>query len=114
MPAKPRWLLAIPDAISQLEQLDRQLLTRRDIEGLGPSRPTAISARRPRGAAAAQGQLVPLEPRLEWPFPRPTNAFDRRPAGTQLAPDSSVPAADLDPGAMTCYVVVDNSLCSTR
>ena len=35
MPAKPRWLpLAIPDAISQLEQLDRPLLTRRDIEWL--------------------------------------------------------------------------------
>ena len=34
MPAKPRWLLAIPDAISQLEQLDRTLLTRRDIEHL--------------------------------------------------------------------------------
>ncbi len=34
MPAKPRWLLAIPDAISQLEQLDRTLLTRRDIEQL--------------------------------------------------------------------------------
>ena len=34
VPAKPRWLLAIPDAISQLENLDRQLLTRRDIERL--------------------------------------------------------------------------------
>ena len=34
VPAKPRWLLAIPDAISQLEQLDRTLLTRRDIEHL--------------------------------------------------------------------------------
>ena len=34
MSAKPRWLLAIPDAISQLEQLDRTLLTRRDIERL--------------------------------------------------------------------------------
>ena len=34
MPAKPRWLLSIPDAISQLEQLDRTLLTRRDIEHL--------------------------------------------------------------------------------
>ena len=34
MPAKPRWLLSIPDAISQLEQLDRQLLTRRDVERL--------------------------------------------------------------------------------
>ena len=30
-PAKPRWLLAFPDTISQLEQLDRQLLTWRDI-----------------------------------------------------------------------------------
>ena len=34
MPAKPRWLLAISDAIRQLEQLDRSLLTRRDIERL--------------------------------------------------------------------------------
>ena len=34
MPAKPRWLLSIPDAISQLENLDRTLLTRRDIERL--------------------------------------------------------------------------------
>ena len=34
MPPKPRWLLAIPDAISQLEKLDRTLLTRRDIERL--------------------------------------------------------------------------------
>ena len=34
MPAKPRWLLAIPDAIRQLEQLDRALLTRRDLERL--------------------------------------------------------------------------------
>ena len=34
MPARPRWLLAIPDAIRQLEALDRELLTRRDIERL--------------------------------------------------------------------------------
>ena len=34
MPPKPRWLLAIPDAIQQLEKLDRTLLTRRDIERL--------------------------------------------------------------------------------
>ena len=34
MPAKPRWLLAIPDAIRQLEQLDQDLLTRRDLERL--------------------------------------------------------------------------------
>ena len=45
MPAKPRWLLAIPDAISQLEQLVRQLLTRRDIErlfGVGKVRAAAL------------------------------------------------------------------------
>ena len=45
MPAKPRWFLAIPDAISQLEQLDRQLLTRRDIErlfGVGKVRAAAL------------------------------------------------------------------------
>ena len=34
VPEKPRWLLSIPDAIRQLEQLDRTLLTRRDIERL--------------------------------------------------------------------------------
>ena len=34
MPAKPRWLLAIPDAITQLEALDRDLLIRRDLERL--------------------------------------------------------------------------------
>jgi hypothetical protein len=34
MPAQPRWLLAIPDAIAQLETFDRELLTRRDLEQL--------------------------------------------------------------------------------
>ena len=34
MPARPRWLLAVPDAIRQLEELDRELLVRRDIEQL--------------------------------------------------------------------------------
>ena len=34
MSAKPRWLLAIPGAIGQVDQLERQLLTRRDIERL--------------------------------------------------------------------------------
>ena len=34
MPARPQWLLAIPDAIRQLEALDRELLVRRDIERL--------------------------------------------------------------------------------
>ena len=44
MPANPRWLLAIPDAISQLEQLDRQLLTRRDIERLFGDRKARAAA----------------------------------------------------------------------
>ena len=34
MPARPRWLVAIPDAIRQLEKLDQDLLTRRDMERL--------------------------------------------------------------------------------
>ena len=34
MPAPPRWLLAVPDAVRQLEKLDRDLLTRRDVEKL--------------------------------------------------------------------------------
>ena len=42
MPARPQWLLAIPDAIRQLEALDRELLVRRDIEQLfGVSRARA-------------------------------------------------------------------------
>ena len=42
MPARPQWLLAIPAAIRQLEDLDRELLTRRDIEQLfGVSRARA-------------------------------------------------------------------------
>ena len=41
-PARPQWLLAIPDAIRQLEALDQELLTRRDIEQLfGVSRARA-------------------------------------------------------------------------
>ena len=42
MPAPPRWLLAVPDAIRQLEALDLDLLTRRDVERLfGVSRARA-------------------------------------------------------------------------
>ena len=45
MPATPRWLLAVPDAIRQLEALDRDLLTRRDVERLfGVSRARAAHA----------------------------------------------------------------------
>src|SRR5436190_1036296 len=51
MPAKPRWLLAIPDAIAQLESLDRELLTRRDLEQLfGISKPRAAILMREFGA----------------------------------------------------------------
>ena len=47
MPASPRWLLALPDAIAQLEQLDRPLLTRRDLESLfGVSRARAATLMR--------------------------------------------------------------------
>ena len=52
MPPTPRWLLAIPDAISQLEQLDRTLLTRRDLERLfGVSRARAATLMQTFGAA---------------------------------------------------------------
>ena len=51
MPVRPRWLLAIPDAIAQLEQLDRPLLTRRDLEALfGVSRARAATLMRAFGA----------------------------------------------------------------
>ena len=51
MPATPRWLLAIPDAIRQLEQLDRELLTRRDVEQLfGVSRARAATLMQTFGA----------------------------------------------------------------
>ena len=51
MPAPPRWLLALPDAIRQLETLDRDLLTRRDVERLfGVSRARAAQRMRTFGA----------------------------------------------------------------
>jgi hypothetical protein len=51
MPPHPRWLLAIPDAIRQLEMLDRDLLTRRDLEQLfGVSKPRAAILMRAFGA----------------------------------------------------------------
>ena len=52
MPATPRWLLAIPDAIRQLDALDRDLLTRRDLERLfGVSRARAATLMQTFGAA---------------------------------------------------------------
>ena len=64
MPAKPRWLLAIPDAIGQLEELDRSLLTRRDLERLfGVSRARAATLMRTFGAELT-GHALTL-PRVE-------------------------------------------------
>ena len=51
MPVRPRWLLALPDAIQQLDALDRPLLTRRDLEQLfGVSRARAATLMRAFGA----------------------------------------------------------------
>ena len=64
MPAKPRWLLAIPDAIEQLEELDRPLLTRRDLEQLfDVSRARAATLMRLFGAELT-GHVLTL-PRVE-------------------------------------------------
>ena len=55
--AKPRWLLSIPDAISQLEQLDRTLLTRRDVERLfGVSKARAATLMQTFGAELTGNQ----------------------------------------------------------
>ena len=60
VPAKPRWLLAIPDAIRQLEQLDRDLLTRRDLERLfGVSKVRAVALMTAFGAGRT-GHLLTL------------------------------------------------------
>ena len=57
MPATPRWLLAIPDAIRQLAALDRELLTRRDIEQLfGVSRARAATLMQTFGAELTGNQ----------------------------------------------------------
>ena len=59
MPAPPRWLLAVPDAIRQLEALDRDLLTRRDLERLfGVSRARAAQLMRTFGAELTGYALV--------------------------------------------------------
>ena len=57
MPATPRWLLALPDAIRQLDALDRDLLTRRDLEQLfGVSRARAATLMQTFGAALTGNQ----------------------------------------------------------
>ena len=68
MPAKPRWLLSIPDAISQLEQLDRTLLTRRDIEHLfGVSKVRAAALMKTFGAEISPRGDRPLTPTRSSP-----------------------------------------------
>ena len=60
MPASPRWLLAIPDAIRQLDTLDRALLTRRDLERLfGVSKVRAVALMTAFGAGRT-GHLLTL------------------------------------------------------
>ena len=57
MPAPPRWLLAVPDAIRQLETLDREVLTRRDVEQLfGVSRARAATLMQTFGAELTGNQ----------------------------------------------------------
>ena len=57
MPATPRWLLAIPDAIRQLAALDREVLTRRDVEQLfGVSRARAATLMQTFGAELTGNQ----------------------------------------------------------
>ena len=64
VPAKPRWLLAIPDAIRQLDALDRDLLTRRDLERLfGVSKVRAVALMTAFGAGRT-GHILTL-PRAE-------------------------------------------------
>ncbi len=65
MPPKPRWLLAIPDAISQLEALERPLLTRRDIEQLfGVSKARAATLMQTFGAELTGNQRTLLRTKL--------------------------------------------------
>ena len=57
----PRWLLALPDAIAQLEALDREVLTRRDLEQLlGVRRAHAATLMRTFGAGRT-GNLRTLQ-----------------------------------------------------
>ena len=59
MPPPVRWLLSLPDAVEQLERLDRDLITRRDLEELlGVSRSRAAALMRLFGAEMAGTILV--------------------------------------------------------
>jgi hypothetical protein len=59
MPFAPLWLSRIPDAVGQLEKLDRETLTRRDLERLfGVSRALAAQLMHQFGATHVGFQLV--------------------------------------------------------
>jgi hypothetical protein len=65
LPAHPRWLLALPDAIAQLETLDREWLTRRDLEQLfGISKPRAAVLMRTFGAERLGNVRMLARPQL--------------------------------------------------
>ena len=71
----PRWLLALPDAIRQLDALDRDLLTRRDLERLfGVSK---VPRRRPDDGLRRRPDRAPADP-----------AARRAPAPAPPAPDT--------------------------
>ena len=90
MPAPPRWLLAIPDAIRQLAALDREVLTRRDVEQLfGVSRARAATLMQTFGA---ETDRLPenAAPRTTAPPPAPD--------GTAPGPPSAAKANAGSPG----------------
>jgi hypothetical protein len=59
MPFAPLWLSRIPDAVGQLEELDRDALTRKDLEHLfGVSRALASQLMHRFGATRVGSQLV--------------------------------------------------------
>ena len=80
MPAPPRWLLAVPDAIRQLEKLDRDLLTRRDVEklfrrlaGAGGAADADVRGGARRGGARPPAERAPA-PAPEVPGSGPRSA----------------------------------------
>ena len=102
MPAQPRWLLAVPDAIRQLKALDRDLLTRRDVERLfGVSRARVAQLMRTFGAERVGGVACPSADRAPAAAAA-VPAADRvsRRGGAAHAPGGRAPpgAAHRDPG----------------
>ena len=67
VPARPRWLLALPDAIQQLNALDRPLLVRRDLDldaRVGVSR--ARTATLMRDEAGRLQRIIGVHPQTVW------------------------------------------------